>query len=141
MLADESETQVLSSINAGDLYAWVVDGEVVGIVLAIPVTEYEVELKAVAITPEHQGKGVGSAMVRSVVDALREQSVERVRVGTGNSGIGQLAFYQKLGFRLESIERDFFTPSRGYPAEIAENGIPLRDMIWMDQMLQESPSR
>jgi len=104
---------------------------VVGIVLAIPDGD-SVELKAVAVAEECQGQGVGSAMLRAVLDALRERGVRRVTVGTGNPGIGQLAFYQKAGFRLASIERDFFTPERGYPADLEENGIPLRDMVWMD---------
>ena len=45
----------------------------------------------------------------------------------------QLAFYQRLGFRLSHIEHDFFTPERGYPVGLAENGIPTRDMAWMEQ--------
>ena len=56
-------------------------------------------------------------------------------VGTSSSGIGQLAYYQKAGFRLQVIERDFFNAERGYPEGIEENGIPLRDMVWMDQEL------
>ena len=35
-------------------------------------------------------------------------------------------------FALRHIERDYFTPERGYPADLSENGIPLRDMVWMD---------
>jgi hypothetical protein len=49
-------------------------------------------------------------------------------------GVGQLAFYQKAGFRLQRIERDYFTPERGYPP-LLENGILVRDMVWMDQHL------
>ncbi len=61
---------------------------------------------------------------------------DRHNQGTGNSGIGQLAFYQKAGFRLWRVERDFFSPERGYPEGIEENGIPLRDMVWMDVELK-----
>ena len=56
-------------------------------------------------------------------------------VGTASSGTGQLAFYQKAGFRLDRVERDYFAPSRGYAPGIVEDGIPLRDMVWMDQQL------
>ena len=64
-----------------------------------------------------------------------ETRVRRVVLGTGTAGIGQLAFYQKAGFRFWRIERDFFTPERGYPEGLEENGIPLRDMVWLDQEL------
>jgi hypothetical protein len=33
---------------------------------------------------------------------------------------------------LLRIERDFFSPARGYPAVMEDNGIRLRDMVWMD---------
>jgi hypothetical protein len=70
-----------------------------------------------------------------VLDDLRGRGVRRVVVGTSSSGVGQLAYYQKAGFRLLSVERDFFSPARGYPEGLTENGIPLRDMVWMDQDL------
>lgn len=132
LLADESEQQVRSYMNEGGLYAWRVDEEDAGMILAIPVNTGGVELKAVAVAPDRQGQGVGSAMLRAALDDLRSRGVKRVIVGTGNSGIGQLAYYQKAGFRLSHIERDFFSPDRGYPTDLEENGIPLRDMVWMD---------
>jgi hypothetical protein len=67
-----------------------------------------------------------------VLDGIRERGVKRVIVGTANAGIDQLAYYQKLGFRLLRIERDFFSPERGYPETMVDNGIRLRDMVWMD---------
>jgi ribosomal protein S18 acetylase RimI-like enzyme len=94
-----------------------------------------VELKAVAVDAATHGKGVGKRMLASVLADLKRRGVKHVIVGTGNSGIGQLAYYQKVGFRLRNIERDFFSPARGYPEELEENGILLRDLVWMDQEL------
>ena len=56
-------------------------------------------------------------------------------VGTASSGVRQLAFYQRCGFRLTRVERDFFTVDKGYPADLRENRIPIRDMVWMDRDL------
>jgi starvation-inducible outer membrane lipoprotein len=42
---------------------------------------------------------------------------------------------QKAGFRLWRIERDYFTPQKGYDPDERENGLPHRDMIWFDQEL------
>ena len=135
-LADDSVVQVSGYYQKGELYAWDDEsGTPMGIVLAIPDAEGSVELKAVAIAEEWQGRGLGKRMLATVLEALRAKDVHRVVVGTGNSGIGQLAFYQKAGFRLLKIERDFFGPERGYPEGLEENGIPLRDMVWMDQYL------
>jgi ribosomal protein S18 acetylase RimI-like enzyme len=139
LLADESEPQVRSYMHEGTLYAYgsMDNGDALGMVLAIPEPDGSVELKAVAVADGLQGQGIGSKMLRAVIDDLRDRGVRHLIVGTGNSGIGQLAYYQKAGFRLWKIERDFFSAERGYPDDLEENGIPLRDMVWMDQMLDE----
>lgn len=141
-LADDSAKQVRSYYQEGTLYA--LDdaaGRPVGITLALPGPDGVVELKAVAIDASLQGQGVGKRLLLAVLDQLRKSSVTRVIVGTGNSGIGQLVYYQKVGFRLWKIERDFFSAERGYPDGIEENGILLRDMVWMDQDLSSSEPR
>ena len=136
LLADESAQQVQSYMNAGDLYVYSSDdGIVAGIVLAIPKEPDVVELKAVAIDVQLQGQGIGKRMLIDVLAELRELGCKRVVVGTANAAIGQLAFYQKAGFRLLSIERDFFSPVRGYADVIEELGIRIRDMVWMDLIL------
>jgi ribosomal protein S18 acetylase RimI-like enzyme len=135
-LADDSETQVRSYYQRGVLFVLRARHRAaLGMTLAIPEANGSVELKAVAVAPEFQGRGVGRRMLALVLAELRADGYRQARVGTGNSGIGQLAFYQKAGFRLRTIEHDFFVPERGYPEGIEENGILLRDMIWMDREL------
>ena len=108
------------------------DALAVGIVLTIPAEQDSVELKAVAVDSAQQNRGIGRRMLAAVLEELRRRGVRRAIVGTANAGIGQLAYYQKAGFRLLRIERDFFSPARGYPAVMEDNGIRLRDMVWMD---------
>lgn len=133
LLADESLEQVHSYMHRGDLFAFVeLDGTAVGIVLTIPGEQGSVELKAVAVDSARQNLGIGRRMLAAVLEELRHRGVRRVIVGTANAGIVQLAYYQKAGFRLLRIERDFFSPARGYPAVMEDNGIRLRDMVWMD---------
>lgn len=136
LLADESLEQVRSYMHSGDLYAFVGrDASAAGIVLAVPAERGSVELKAVAVNAAQQNRGIGRLMLAAVLEELRRRGVRRAIVGTANAGIGQLAYYQKAGFRLLRIERDFFSPARGYPAVMEDNGIRLRDMVWMDQEL------
>jgi ribosomal protein S18 acetylase RimI-like enzyme len=135
-LADDSESEVRGYYQKGDLYA--IDdqaGRPVGVSLAIPGPDASVELKAVAVDEALHGRGIGRRLLVAVLEDLKARGVRRVVVGTGNSGIGVLAYYQKAGFRLWKIERDFYSPARGYPVGLEENGIPLRDMVWMDQEL------
>ena len=133
LLADESLEQVRSYMQCGDLFAFVEpDGTAVGVVLTVPHEHGGVELKAVAVDATRQNLGIGRQMLAAVLEELRRRGARRAVVGTANAGIGQLAYYQKAGFRLLRIERDFFSPARGYPAVMEDNGIRLRDMVWMD---------
>ena len=144
-LADDSREQVRGYYQTGTLLALDDDdGNPVGIVLVIDPAgatttaepaERVAELKAVAVTESRQRRGVGRHLLAATLRHLRAGGVSRVMVGTASSGTGQLAFYQKAGFRLDRVERDYFTPSRGYAPGIVEDGIPLRDMVWMDQRL------
>jgi ribosomal protein S18 acetylase RimI-like enzyme len=135
LLADDSEAQVRGYMQRGILFVAEDGGRDVGIVLAIPTEASEVELKAVAVDPDFHNQGIGKRMLALVLPALQKAGYSRVVLGTGNSSIGQIAFYQKAGFRLWKIERDFFSPERGYPDGLEENGIPLRDMVWFDRSI------
>lgn len=136
LLADDSESEVRGYYQKGALYA--LDDEArrpLGIILAIWEPDGSVALRAVAVDAARHGQGIGKRMLATVLADLKARGVKRVVVGSGNSGIGPLAFYQKAGFRLWRIERDFFSPARGYPDGLEEHGIPLRDMVWMEQEL------
>lgn len=136
LLADESPRQVASYIDEGDLFVLdEADGTAAGLVHVLYGADGTAELKAVAVRPDRQGQGVGKRLVGLVLDELRRRGVRRAVVATGNSGLVPLALYQKAGFRLWKIERDFFSPARGYPDGIEENGIPLHDLVWLDQDL------
>jgi ribosomal protein S18 acetylase RimI-like enzyme len=135
-LADEP-VPLRAYLDEGTLYG-VVDessGRPTAAVLVIDGDDGVAELRAVAVAESDQGAGVGSWLVEDVCTRLRARGIRRVVVGTATSGVRQLAFYQRLGFRLSHVERDFFTAEKGYPEGLSENGIPTRDMAWMDREL------
>lgn len=55
----------------------------------------------------------------------------RVLVAVDGEDVGNLRFYQRLGFRMLRVERDAFTGAHGYPDGIVVDGIPLRDRVWL----------
>jgi ribosomal protein S18 acetylase RimI-like enzyme len=120
---------------AGDLYVLrAAGGEPLGVTFVLPHAGEEgtVELRAVAVDQTRHNQGLGREMLARVLADLRSRGTRRVIVGTSNAGIRQIAFYQKAGFRLWRIERDYFTPEKGYDPDERENGLPHRDMIWFD---------
>ncbi|MCC7023706.1 MAG: GNAT family N-acetyltransferase [Thermomicrobiales bacterium] len=137
LLADEPGP-LRAYLHDGDLYVLCDEaGNPVGVTLTLPHPEEPgtVELKAVAVAATHHNRGLGQRMLRGVLDDLRARGARRTIVGTSNAGIGQIAFYQKAGFRLWQIERDYFTPEKGYDPDERENGLPHRDMVWFDLAL------
>lgn len=69
----------------------------------------------------------------NAIQTAKSKGYKTIEVGTGNSSIGQLALYQKCGFRITGIDMDFFI--KHYPEEIFENGIQCRDMVRLSQYL------
>jgi ribosomal protein S18 acetylase RimI-like enzyme len=144
LLADDAEEHVRRHLDDGQLFVLETadDAEPVGAVQAVPRPadgDDAVELTLVAIDQDRQGAGHGRTLVRLTLDELRRQGrYTRALVGTSNAGIGQIAFYQKCGFRLLRIERDHFDAARGYDGTETENGIVHRDLVWFDQSLVDA---
>ncbi|WP_328515413.1 hypothetical protein [Halobacillus yeomjeoni] len=55
-------------------------------------------------------------------------------VGTSNSSLDNIAFYQKAGFRFHKINKDFFLR---YPSPIVEFGIQALDMVVFRKKIKE----
>ena len=140
-LADEPEP-LRAYLQDGDLFGLCgSDGTPSAAILVIEDPPGVAELRAVAVAEAVQGQGVGSAMVNAVLVVLAARGVHTALVGTASSGVRQLAFYQRCGFRLTRVERDFFTEAKGYPPDLSENGIAIRDMVWMDRPLDPRSPR
>jgi GNAT superfamily N-acetyltransferase len=93
------------------------------------------EIKNMAVLESHQGRGIGAALVAAAAELARAEGRSALVVATAAADIGNLRFYQRVGFRLRSVERDAFTPATGYPDPIDIDGIELRDRVWLDRRL------
>ncbi|WP_117234875.1 GNAT family N-acetyltransferase [Vibrio maerlii] len=84
------------------------------------------EIYNVSVHPNHQGQGVGSKLMQYALNELFAQGIERIELGTGTFGY-QLMFYQRLGFRVDRVDKDYFLIH--YPEPIFEMGIQHKDML------------
>ncbi|MDN2482921.1 GNAT family N-acetyltransferase [Vibrio agarivorans] len=100
--------------------------QIVGAVVLAENIQGHLEIYNVSVAPHLQGNGIGSELIKFTLNSLKLDAVESVVLGTGTFGY-QLAFYQKLGFRIESIDKDYFL--RNYSDEIWEDGIQHKDML------------
>ena len=133
LIADPSREEVSKYIDSGVMFVGRDVPQAVAVAIVVPLDESSLEIKNLAVLPEFRGQGAGKQMVRKVVEWSRGQGYARLVVGTGNSSIGNLAFYQKCGFRFLRIERDFFSKRDDSP--IYEEGILCRDLLLFEMDL------
>lgn len=128
LLADPSKKMILEYVNRGICFD-IENGlkQPIGIIVLVPVRPQTIEIMNLSIHEGYQSKGYGRYLVQHAIQYAKSQQYSNIEVGTGNSSIGQIAFYQKCGFRITGIEQDFF--SKHYKEKIIENGLWCRDMI------------
>lgn len=133
LLADPSPSIVMAYVKRGECFVAEREGQKIGTYVLLPTRPETVELANVAVAEQWQGKGIGKQLVLHALRTSRTMGFKTIEIGTGNSSIGQLALYQKCGFRIVGVDIDFFT--RHYPDDIYENGIKCSDMIRLSQDL------
>lgn len=62
---------------------------------------------ALAILPEHQGKGVASRMMLAVFDRLKERGIKRLELIVESDNPKAIGLYKKLGFEMEGTLRAY----------------------------------
>lgn len=133
LLADPSRILVEEYVQSGECFIAESDNQIIGVYVLLPTRPETVELVNIAVVETQRGKGLGKQLVMNAIQTAKSRGYRTIEVGTGNSSIGQLALYQKCGFRIIGIDIDFFV--RHYPEEIFENGIQCRDMLRLSQDL------
>ncbi|MGG4041277.1 GNAT family N-acetyltransferase [Bacillus smithii] len=133
LLADPSKEFVEEYIKRGQCFIAEDNGQIIGVYILLPTRLGTVELVNIAVKKENQGNGIGKQLVQHAVQNAKKQGHKTMGIGTGNSSIAPLILYQKCGFRITGIDRDFFI--RHYSEEIFENGIQCKDMIRLSKDL------
>ena len=135
--AEDSRSQLDEYLNLGRVLVAVRDSAMVGHLQLVPTTRPgEIELKNMAVLPDQRGNGVGRALVAAALARCTTDDWSTMVVATAAADTGNLRFYQRLGFRFRSVERDAFTVATGYPDAIVIDGVPLLDRVWLSQDLR-----
>jgi aminoglycoside 6'-N-acetyltransferase I len=134
LLADPSKELIDEYLETSDVYIARQNDKVVGVVVLFQLTTETVEIKNVAVNPEFQGQGVGSYLIQKAVEVAALNGQKSINIGTANSSVRQLYLYQKLGFEIVDIKRNFFINS--YADPIFENGIQAKHMLVLTRQLK-----
>jgi len=133
LLADPSRKVVEEYVNRGECFIAEIEEQIIGVYVLLPTRPGTVELVNVAVVKEQHRKGIGKRLVMDAIKVAKTKGFKTIEIGTGNSSIGQLALYQKCGFRIVGLDINYFV--RHYAEGIFENGIQCMDMIRLSQDL------
>lgn len=131
LVADPSLQIIETYLKSGHCFIAERNDQWIGVYVLLPTRPQTIEIVNIAVAESYQGKGVGKDLLRHAINTAKTMGYTTIEIGTGNSSVGQLALYQKCGFRIIGIDMDFFL--RHYEEEIIENGIRCTDMIRLSQ--------
>lgn len=126
LLADPSEKAIKEYLNQARCFVAYTNDEVIGSCVLKPIGGGILELMNIAVSPSKQQRGIGTRLLETVIDKIKESGAQGLEVGTGTFGY-QLTFYQRQGFRVDCIDKGFFL--KNYPEPIFENGVQHKDML------------
>ena len=95
-------------------------GEVLGAIL------YRIEGDACEIAVVfslRENQGIGTSLIRKVIDTARESGCRRVWLVTTNDNVHALRFYQKFGFTLHAVHIGSMAITRQLKPGLPETGI------------------
>jgi len=132
LLADPSVTMINSYLPFSDVYVLEQKKQVIAVYVLLKDND-AMEIKNIAVSPAHQGKGLGKILLQDAAQRARAGGFRKLCIGTGNSSIAQLYLYQRQGFEITAVRKNYFTTH--YSEPIYENGIQCRHMIVLEKWL------
>ena len=133
LAADGPRAEIRKYLSRGELWLAEAAGQVVGQMVLLETRVGTWEIMNIAVSDELRGHGVGTALLRKAKAVAIERGAHLLEVGTGNSSLRELAFYQRFGFRIVGVDVDYFV--RRWGKATKQNGIPLRDLVRMEMVL------
>lgn len=85
------------------------------------------EVINLAVEPDWQGQSIGTALLERSIAHARENAARRLVIRTSSTSVRQLLLYQRVGFRLSTIDHGHFT--RNYFRPVIENGVRCIDRV------------
>ncbi|UBH09663.1 GNAT family N-acetyltransferase [Macrococcus armenti] len=132
LLADPSIEMINQYLSESSIYT-VEEKDLIGVIVLKKISESTMEIMNIAVSDAYQGKGYGKLMLKEAEKIAKHSGYNNLIIATANSSLNQLALYQKCGFRLHKIEKDFFI--NNYKEVIMENSIRAMDKIILRKLV------
>ena len=126
--ADEGEGRIRAVLldPTCTAYACWLDSQLAGAAVVRWEKKDPSEILYIEVAAALRDRGYGKQIMQALQDEMRSRGGRSLLVGTANAALENIAFYQKCGFRMYEIRRDYFAYIQ---PPVLEHGIPLRDML------------
>lgn len=130
LLADETKEAIDQYIFKSDLYVLSDGDHNIAVMALYKNNNTQLEIKNIAVTDHYRNRGIGSILIGKAKEIAAQHHCTSLLVGTSDTGLQQIRFYEKNGFAKKEIRKNFFIEN--YPFPIYENGIQMRDMVVLE---------
>jgi aminoglycoside 6'-N-acetyltransferase I len=133
LLADEAKEMIDRYALDGEIYVLEENDQIIAVYVLKMLDAKRLEIKNIAVRQNHQGQGIGKYLLKDATRRAKAKGFQILLIGTANGAIKQLYLYQKAGFEITAIKKNFFIDH--YPEPIFENGIQCKHMIMLEKKL------
>jgi ribosomal protein S18 acetylase RimI-like enzyme len=130
LLADETIEAIDQYVFKSDIYILNDGIQNIAVIALYKNSTTELEIKNMAVIETFRSQGIGSLLIDKAKEIAVQNQFSSLLVGTSDTGLHQISFYEKNGFIKKEIRKDFFIEN--YPFPIFENGMQMRDMIVLE---------
>lgn len=135
LLADETVEAINKYIYNCEIYVLKDKNKDIAVMALHKNNEKELEIKNMAVIESYRNQGIGSVLINKAKEIALQNHHTSLLVGTSDTGIQQIHFYEKNGFIKKELRKNFFIEN--YPFPIYENGKQMRDMVVLVHHLPE----
>ncbi|MBT32463.1 MAG: GNAT family N-acetyltransferase [Thalassobius sp.] len=127
LLADPDKKMIENYLSDSLVFVAEIDTQQIGVFVLYKIDDEKIEIKNIAVKTEYQKQGFGTTMLNYAFTYSKDEGFEMMIISTANSSIQQLKLYQRFGFEITEIKKNFFIDN--YSEPIYENGTQAKDLI------------
>ena len=84
------------------------NSEIIGFIIFSPINP-EAHILSISVIKKIQSKGVGSLLLRSMLDQCKAMNYKKIFLEVRTSNLQAINFYQKFGFIKDAIRDNYYT--------------------------------
>jgi len=130
LLADEEE-EIRKYIYNSSVYTlyYKQQQDPIAVIAISRVNESVIEIKNIGVWESFRNNGIGSLLINYVKEIAYKENYTEIIVGTADSGINQIRFYERNGFVKYAVKKNYFIDN--YSRPIVDDGVLLKDMVML----------